>query len=113
MAATLKPWNIHVSLIEPGPVSTDLDYLSPYGTNLAPTEDPYYPIFENSGLLEPGSPLTQSAVEIALIVKNVIEAEHPYLRYQTAEYIQDQAALRLVDPTGDTDVAEWNSVLFP
>ena len=41
MAAALKPWNISVSLVEPDPVSTDLNYLSSYGTRLSQSEDPY------------------------------------------------------------------------
>jgi len=40
MAATLKPWNIKVSLIEPGPVSTEMDFLASYGSRLPPEKDP-------------------------------------------------------------------------
>ena len=40
MAATLKPWNIDVSLIEPGPVKTDMDFVSPYGSHLSEDQDP-------------------------------------------------------------------------
>lgn len=113
MAATLKPWNIDISLVEPGPVSTDLDYLSPYGTRFTQTKDPYYPIFEGAGLLDPDSPIAQTPQEIALLIKQIIEEEKPLFRYQTTDSIKKQAALRFVDITGNSSVAEWQKVLFP
>lgn len=113
MAALLKPWNISVSLIEPGPVNTELDYLSPYGTRLNSHEDPYLPIFEKSGLLDPYSPIAQEPSEIASIVLEIIESSQPHLRYQTTDAIKKQAAKRFVDITGDANVEEWSAVLFP
>lgn len=112
MAATLKSWNIIVSLIEPGPVRTDLDFLAAYGTHLPKERDPYAPIFERAGLLDPYSPIAQEPEEIAYIVQDVIEAKYPLFRYQTTDAIKDQAALRWVDITGVSHVEEWNSVLY-
>lgn len=113
MAATLKPWNINISLIEPGPVYTQLVYLSPYGTRLPSGKDPYYHIFHKAGLLDPFSPIAQSPQEIALIIKEAIEADTPLFRYQTTDNIKNQAARRFVDITGNTAVDEWRPVLFP
>lgn len=113
MAATLKPWNIDVSLVEPGPVSTELDFLSPYGSQLHKDIDPYYSIFHHAGLLDPDSPIAQSPQEIALLIKQIIETEKPLFRYQTTENIKKQAALRFVDITGNSSVDEWNKILFP
>ncbi len=113
MAAILKPWNITVSLIEPGPVATQLDFVSPYGTHLPREEDPYYPIFETSGLLDPVSPLVQQPEEIARFVQKALEDETPLFRYQTTPAIEKQAAKRFVDPTGLTSVKEWEPILFP
>ncbi len=110
MAATLKPWNIFVSLIEPGPVDTELDFISPYGTRLK--EDPYRPIFEAAGLLDPLSPLVQSADEIAAFVQRALEDEKPLFRYQTTPKIENQARKRLVDITGLDNIAEWQEVLL-
>lgn len=110
IAALCKPWNIFVSLIEPGPVDTDLDYEAPYGSRLPRENDPYFAMFERAGLLEPYSPLAQSPNEIASLVKDVIEAENPHFRYQTAEYIKKQAALRFVDITGDSSISEWEKM---
>jgi hypothetical protein len=112
MAATLKSWNILVSLIEPGPVRTDLDFLAPYGSRLPREIDPYAPIFERAGLLDPYSPLAQEADEIACIVQDAIEAQCPLFRYQTTDAIKNQAALRWIDITGVSHVKEWDSVLF-
>jgi NAD(P)-dependent dehydrogenase (short-subunit alcohol dehydrogenase family) len=108
MAALLKPWNIHVSCVEPGPVETGMSGLSPYGTHLAPSDDPYAKIFsttKNSG--------SQKPEEIAQLVKKIIETDHPVLRYQTTDAIEVQAAKRLVDPTGELNVQELEKVLFP
>ncbi|CRX38686.1 SDR family oxidoreductase [Estrella lausannensis] len=109
MAATLAPWNIHVSLVEPGPVNTDLDFLSPYGSRLARDNDPFYPMFEGAGLLDPVSPIVQQPMEIARLVMEIIESEKPHLRYQTTPLIERQAASRFVDPTGDSSLAEWKN----
>lgn len=113
MAATLKPWNIDISLVEPGPVSTDLDSTSPYGSRFHTSMDPYYSIFHQAGLLDPNSPIAQSPQEIASLIKQIIETEKPLFRYQTTENIKKQAALRFFDITGNSGVDEWDKVLFP
>lgn len=112
MAATLKPWDIHVSLIEPGPVNTELDFISPYGSKIPRTEDPYFSIFSRAGLLEPGDPATQEASEIAQLVKGVLLEKTPSLRYQTTPAIERQAAKRFVDTSGCSAVQEWHNLLF-
>lgn len=113
MAAVLKPWNISISLIEPGPVSTELDFISPYGSRLPKHQDPYYSIFKEAGLLDPNSPDAQSAQQIAFIVKEVIETDKPLFRYQTADYIKKQASKRFIDISGNSSVDEWDDILSP
>ncbi len=117
MAATLTPWNIKISVVEPGPVLTELDANSPYGSRLKQAHDPFHAIFKRVDLLapEPGAALgsgAQQAEEIAIVVQHVIETPAPALRYQTTEKIQGQAARRAVDPSGDKDVEELRSILF-
>ncbi|MBS0637745.1 MAG: SDR family oxidoreductase [Verrucomicrobia bacterium] len=112
MAVTLKPWNILVSLIEPGPVKTELDFEAPYGSHLAKDEDPYAEIFDRVGLLDPNSPIAQEPEEIACIVQDAIEARCPLFRYQTTDMIRRQAGFRMVDITGLSHVEEWNKILF-
>lgn len=117
MAATLTPWNIKVSVVEPGPVLTELDANSPYGSRLKQDHDPFHAIFKRVDLLapEPGAALgsdAQQTEEIAMVVQDVIETPEPALRYQTTEKIQDQAARRAVDPSGNKDVEELRSILF-
>ena len=116
MAANLKPWNIKVSVVEPGPVLTELDANSPYGTRLEKDHDPYYEIFGAADLLPPPpgaalGPGAQEPEEIAEIVQRVIETPSPSLRYQTTDSIRNQAAKRAVDPTGDSDVEELVQIL--
>ena len=117
LAATLTPWNIKVSVIEPGPVLTELDSISPYGTSLAEALDPYRAIFKQANLLapEPGQalgPNAQASEEIALLVQQILMDPNPKLRYQTTRAIEAQAAQRAVDPTGNQDVAEIRSILY-
>jgi NADP-dependent 3-hydroxy acid dehydrogenase YdfG len=112
MAAVLKPWNIHVSLIEPGPVNTQMDFEAPYGTRLPRDKDPFHALFTQAGLLDPGSPIVQQPEEIAIIVKEAIEAKHPLFRYQTTSLIRHQAAMRLVDITGNASLREWDEILY-
>jgi len=109
MAATLKPWNIHVSLIEPGPLTTELDFLAPYGSKLSPEDDPFKSLFGD--LLDPVSPIAQTPEEIAVFVQRAIEDEKPLFRYQTTKAIEAQAKMRLVDITGLSSVEEWESVI--
>ncbi len=113
MAALLKPWNISVTLVEPGPVNTELDFLAPYGSKLPRERDPYFALFNNAGLLDPVSPIAQQPEDIAHIVHEVIEMDSPPLRMQTTPAIKKLAALRLVDITGNSNVEEWKPILFP
>ncbi len=112
MATTLRPWNILVSLIEPGPVRTALDFEAPYGSHLSKEEDPYAEIFERVGLLDPDSPIAQEPEEIACIVQDAIEARCPLFRYQTTDMIRRQAGFRMVDITGLSGVHEWDKILY-
>lgn len=112
-AALVKPWNVKISLIEPGPVDTDLGNASPYGSRLALEQDPYRPLFENAGLLDASVLRFQSAQEIALFVKEAIQSETPLFRYQTTRDIREQAARRMVDISGVSCVDEWDPILFP
>lgn len=113
MAATLKSWNITVSLIEPGPVRTELDFLASYGSALPKELDPYAAIFDKAGILDPYSPIAQEPEEIACIVQDVIESKCPLFRYQTTDAIKDLAALHWVDITGVSHVNEWDPILHP
>lgn len=117
MAVTLKPWNIKVSVIEPGPVLTELDANSPYGSRLARSKDPFWTIFQKVDLLAPKpgealGPGAQKPEEIAELVQKVIETPEPVLRYQTTKAIQEQASRRAVDSTGTQDVQELTQLLF-
>lgn len=117
MAVTLTPWDIKISVVEPGPVLTELDANSPYGSRLKQAHDPFHAIFKRVDLLapEPGAALgsgAQQAEEIAMVVQHVIETPEPHLRYQTTDKIQGQAAQRAVDPSGNKDVEELRSILF-
>ncbi len=112
LQAYVKPFNITVSLIQPGPVRTELDLLAAFGTNLPRDIDPYYPVLIESGLMEVNDPSTQEPEEIADIVEKIIVSSCPRLRYQTTQAIEVQASRRLVDITGKSNLEELEALLY-
>lgn len=114
MAATLAPWNIHVSMIEPAGVSTTFELIAPYGSKLDKENDPYYDIFAKADLLlDPTFTGAQTAREVAFVALEAIQARDPQLRYQTSDLVRRHASMRLVDITGNANVREWHRILFP
>ena len=80
LAYNLKPWNIQVSIIEMGPVATDMDLFAEKGTRFSKEKDPYLPYFKKAGLLlEEGISTAQSPKEIADLVVQVAKADKPHL----------------------------------
>ncbi len=99
LAFNLEPWNIKVSIIEPGPLATEFDAQAVYGTRFE--NDPYLPLFEKYGLtLEDGMATAQPAEEVAAQILEIAQNPAPDLRYQTSEKVRSQAARIWVDPTG-------------
>lgn len=116
MAATLSPFGVLVSIVEPGPVNTKFDFQATSGDRFQPEQDPYHAMFKAADLLAPppGQALgsgAQEPEEIAAIVEEVLRTQNPHLRYQTSQRIRDLAAMRAVDPTGDKNVAEIKEIL--
>jgi len=112
MAAVLKLWNIQVSLIEPGPVNTGMNFKkTPFGSRLSRDCDPYFPLFEKGKLFDPAPYRVQEPEEIALIVKEAIVAKEPLFRYQTTAAIKEQASKRMVDITGLSNLREWEGIV--
>lgn len=105
LAFNLEPFNIKVSSVQPGPVKTNMDLNAKIGTHLTNQEDPYYSHFKENGLLlETGINDAQDPLEIAEVILEAIESNHPHLHYQTNEFVRKQAKKRLVDHTGDQNL---------
>jgi len=48
----------------------------------------------------------QTAEEVAEVMKQAIEDAKPHLRYQTSDFVHQQAKKKLVDPSGDSLLKE-------
>jgi len=102
LASTVFQWNIKVTVIEPGPISTEFAEVMPLGTRADPS-CPYgdFPSKYHDrmvDILKKGQP----PEEVASLILHVIESESPNFRYQTKGY-KELAAKFIVDPTGN----EW------
>jgi NAD(P)-dependent dehydrogenase (short-subunit alcohol dehydrogenase family) len=92
---------VHLSLIEPGPVSTDF-----VGKSRGPadaSDDQIYAA-EREGwraIQDGGFRTAQTAAQIAQQILDIATADAPHLRYQTSEGILKLTALKLKDLTGD------------
>jgi len=106
MASELSSFGIKVTVIEPGPVSTDFTHRSlKYGTRLDGMENPYKEILEGTlKLQEERLKTAQRPEEIAALIKEIIETEKPHFRYQTREDGKKIADSKFKDITGDSVV---------
>ena len=102
LSSELSLFGIKVTVIEPGPVSTDFAHRSlKYGTRL--DENPYQRILEGANkAMEERLKNAQTAEEIAQLIKEVIETEKPHFRYQTREDGKQLAESKFKDITGDS-----------
>ncbi|XP_022088655.1 retinol dehydrogenase 8-like [Acanthaster planci] len=99
-------YNIRVSIVEPGPVKTELatkvmdSSLEEQAKNFDPILKDLY--MQGVKRMTSGmSALMQSADEIAKLHMDIILSENPHLRYQTSEPMVKQAERKLRDPTTD------------
>lgn len=101
LAVTLSPWNIQVSLVEPGMVKNEMIYHNANGSR--EVHEPLYDQFRQA-LFQKLIPLAaggQECSEIASLIVDVAENPKPDLRYQTSAKVKEVAARKLVDPTGN------------
>ena len=103
MASELSLFGIKVTVIEPGPVSTDFAQRSlKYGTRLD-DNNPYKEVLEYAKKTQDERLKTaQKPEEIAALIKEIIEAEKPHFRYQTREDGKKIADSKFKDITGDS-----------
>ena len=100
LAFNLKPFNIKVSTIQPGPLNTEMDANGRKSDNL--DDDPYLSYFEELGLtMDDSVSNAQDTQEVADLIYAVAQEDAPHLRYQGDEIASKLAHERLKDPTGD------------
>lgn len=102
LSIELLPWNIHVSLIEPGLVDTQFSVV--YGTRQL-KDDPYKDImmrihsFQSQYKRKTPIPC-QSPEDIAKCIGAVVTSPCPHLRYQTSEAAKERVSTKLSDLSG-------------
>jgi NADP-dependent 3-hydroxy acid dehydrogenase YdfG len=99
LAAELNPWEIKVSIVEPGSVNTS------WINNCFIRKDVQIPEYVSlikalyKRMLQ-SSCYGQKSIDVAKLILSIVETPLPQLRYQTSERAQLVAANRWVDPTG-------------
>ena len=90
-AVSLSSWNIKVTVIEPGPLSTNPSVIqgSYFDSKLNP-----YPHIQDFKLI------WQSPYEIAPLIREILDDPNPYFRYQTNSVVQERISSHLQDTTG-------------
>lgn len=104
-AVALKPWNIKVCIIEPGPVNTNFEPQVTYGERFSKEEDPYFPYFKKAGLyLEDLLKKAQPVSEVAEIIADAaLNPEAPF-RIQTSHLVRKNAENIWKDPSGKANL---------
>ena len=101
LAVTVSPWNIKVSLVEPGNLNNRWPEHCPVGSRL-PDEPTYQALSKAIQTMLTKEALTaQSEQEVALLIVEIAETDDPHLRYPTSERIKHVLSRKLVDVTGD------------
>jgi len=99
IAVTLSPWNIKVSIVEPGIVNND--FINNY--YYAQTKDPFQEKFLQNFVAKLNTmvSLGQSCDEIGSLIAEIAENPEPDMRYQTSKKVKELASKKLVDLTGN------------
>ena len=100
LQANVLPFNIRVSVVEPGRTATGFGKSTVKGT-LCDLDNPYEPKFSQSFEFVPSIEEGQDPKEVAQLVADILEEENPHFRYQTTERGKEIVGQILVDPTGD------------
>lgn len=102
LAVTLSPWNIKVSIVEPGTVKND--WVQHCIMNFTAPEDPLYSLYIGNlyTKLETLANSGQACSEIGEILAAIAETPNPDMRYQTSQKVLDVVSKKLVDPSGNS-----------
>lgn len=105
LASHLSPWNIRVSLIEPGGVKTEGPRAAPLGSRLLKDTDAYkkYCSHAKQQMVD-GYHTSMETQMIALLVEEILKSKSPHLRYPVGDFATMRAKERFQDPTGDSYV---------
>ncbi|NGX32772.1 MAG: Fatty acyl-CoA reductase [Candidatus Anoxychlamydiales bacterium] len=115
LSIELLPWRIDVSIVEPGPVSTDFSLKM--GTREI-ENDPYKKICDymesshkQKNDREKLESHYQSAEDIAKFLCDVIDAQEPQLRYQTNRLSKGIVSMKLNDVSGEDYLRKMKTMI--
>jgi NAD(P)-dependent dehydrogenase (short-subunit alcohol dehydrogenase family) len=116
LAPVAKRFGIHVSIVEPGAVNTE--FVARVARDVAARPEPVSPPYQR--MMAAYREATTAAFargqtpdDVARVIVEAAQAEAPHFRYVTSEFVRGVAALKYVDPTGDSVVALAGSRLPP
>jgi NAD(P)-dependent dehydrogenase (short-subunit alcohol dehydrogenase family) len=93
-------FDVHVSIVEPGPVATEF-HLKSYGIDRGEENGPYDELRRrHASVMAAGESRRQSVDEAARVVVDVAGADHPRLRYQTSSFTSRLVGIKLADLDG-------------
>jgi len=103
-AGTLFPWNIAVTLVEPGATNTSFPDHLIIGSAFKGKKNPYGPMLKKSlGFikeLNAKNSQAQKPKDIALLIEKLIKDKNPPLRTQTSKDVTEEVKSFSKDPTG-------------
>lgn len=105
MATHLAPWNISVSLIEPGGVKTEAPREASMGGRTVTDTDAYqrYCIHAKQQMADSYDE-SMDPQHVADVIEEILCHDKPHLRYPLGKFAKDRAAKRYFDPSGDSYV---------
>ena len=110
LAPVMRPYGVHVSLIEPGAVRTE--FVANVGRPQEASQGPYHTMLSAYlDSVEGAYAAGQTGEEVAEVIVQVAGEAQPKLRYQTSDMIRGLTARKYVDPTGESVLAITGSRL--
>lgn len=106
-AHRFAPWNIKVSLIQPGPVVTNFEPRTHFGSRFSKMENPYDDTLSEDRekwkkIMDGG----QSPFEVAQVIQAAIESPEPKLWYQTSKAVTEAISKHFKDMTGNSRIPQ-------
>jgi NAD(P)-dependent dehydrogenase (short-subunit alcohol dehydrogenase family) len=112
LASHLVPWNIHISLVEPGGVKTEAPRQAPLGSRVLADTNTYEHYLKHAKQqMIQGYEQSMEPSEVVQVIDDILQSKNPHLRYPIGNFAKMRAQERFQDPTGDSYVAFKNQLL--
>lgn len=103
LAVHLAPWNIQVSLVEPGGVKTEAPRQAQLGSRaLSDTRAYEFYLLQAKQKMIEGYDQSMDPMEVFQVIEKILKSKKPHLRYPVGEFAKTRARERFQDPTGDS-----------